>query len=94
MNENGVLSFRGSFFNSFPRNFDSFFHFTPLIAPLWTDLFLGPGSIVAYQMTSDDEFLEMAENLVQQQFPGADFEPESVIVVTWADVGHTVSRSL
>ncbi len=41
-----------------------------------------------YRTTTDLDTLERARNLTQQQFPGVDFEPMNVIIVTWYEVGH------
>ena len=88
VNEYGILSFRSSFFNSFPQEFDSFFDFRPLIAPLWATLFLGDKGTVLYRLSTEDDDLERARNLTQQYFPGSDFRPWDVIIVTWLNVNH------
>ena len=88
INENGILSFDGSFRTTFIRDFDNFFHFQSLIAPLWTDLDIQSGGRILFRVTTDINTLERASNLTQQQFPGVDFEPTNVIIVTWFEVGH------
>ena len=89
INENGILSFRSTFRDTFIREFDSFFRFTPLIAPFWTDLDLNRfGGRILLRMTRDISTLERARNLTGEQFLDLDFAPTDVVIVTWFEVGH------
>lgn len=90
INENGILSFRSRFSSTFIQLFGSLFTFQPLIAPLWSDLDLNvlPCDTIYYRTVRDDEALDRARNLTQEQFPGVNFELTDVIVVTWYQVGH------
>lgn len=89
INENGILSFRSSFRSTFIRDFAFFFHFQPLIAPLWTDLNVNSGGSVYFREASDSETLERARNLTQEHFPAVDFEPAYTTIVTWSEVPHS-----
>ena len=93
MSENGILSFRGPFISTIIRDFDSFFHFQPLIAPLWTDLDSTnssqlEGGRILFRMASDENTLKRAKNLTREHFPSVNFEPTDVIISTWVEVRH------
>ena len=89
INENGILSFRSTFSDTFIQEFDSFSRFTPLIAPFWTDLDQNRfGGRILFRVTQDVSTLERAGNLTGQQFPDLDFAPTDVVIVTWFEVGH------
>ena len=90
MNENGLLSFDGLFFQPVIQDFDDFFHF-PILAPLWTDIDIQSGGSVLFREDSDPDTLERASNLTEQLFR-VSFEPSTVIVITWLDV-PSVSNS-
>ena len=96
INQNGILSFRDSFGSTFIREFDSFTHFQPLIAPFWTDISLRSfsGGSVFFRMTRDNITLNRARTLTQQHFPGLSFEPTNAVIVTWFEVEHEFIQSV
>ena len=96
INENGILSFRDQFRSTFIREFDSFTHFQPLIAPFWTDISLRSlaGGSVFFRMTRDNITLNRARTLTQQHFPDLNFEPTNAVIVTWFEVEHEFIQSV
>lgn len=89
INENGILSFGRIFTTTFIREFGSIRAFQSLIAPLWTDLDINRfGGSIFLRTTSNPATLERARNLTVGQFCNFDFEPTSVVIMTWFEVGH------
>lgn len=91
INENGVLSLDSPIFNIQIEEFGTFNSFTSLVAPLWTDLDLtrfGGGILYRLIVDSNSTIFEQAGEIVRQQFSMEDFEPTTVLIVTWFEIGH------
>lgn len=70
------------------RDFASFSHAQYLIAPYWADLSTNQGGDILYRTSKDEDTLQRARSLTQEQFPNLDFQPTNVTIVTWYKVPH------
>ena len=97
VNNNGPLSFNGSFFNFIPSPFPDIFN-TTLIAPFWTDNDIRNGGDIFYRVTEDPVCLERArQDILGAGFgPEAeDFDPTFLFIATWFEVeGFGLNDSL
>lgn len=93
INENGVISFRRPFRSRFIQDFNNVRSFEAIIAPFWTDLALNRNQFdrILFRRVQNSTTLTRASSLTQEHFPGMDFEPTDVIIVTWYRVGRFFS---
>ena len=83
VNDNGVLSFRGRFYDSFPDPFPlSLSYYHVLIAPFWNDVDLYRGGNVFYRFTDDDYILNDVGMTIRDAFNN-DFSPALLFIATW-----------
>lgn len=91
VNSNGILSFQTDipqFFNSeFPLDY-------PIIAPLYSNVDTTSAGRISYLETDDPRTLQTAAEKIKDYFSEAiEFQPTSVFLVTWEDVGYHQNRS-
>ena len=83
VNANGVLSFRGRFYDSSPDPFPlSLSYYNVLIAPFWNYVSLYRGGSVFFRFTDDESILEEVGMTIRDAFEN-DFSPTLLFIATW-----------